>query len=135
MLWGRWSHPLRNRRNVLITCLGFAASYPLMTAAFDSLAPLIVVNLLTGFVAGGNDLLLMNRAMELAAREQLPTFVAIYSMTIQLAAFIAPLASTALADAWGSRLALVAVGVLGLIGAGLLFSVGWGRVTPATQGA
>jgi MFS family permease len=135
VLWGRWSHPLRNRRNVLITCLGFAAAYPLLTAAFDSLAPLIVVNILTGFVAGGNDLLLMNRAMELAAREQLPTFVAIYSMTIQLAAFIAPLASTALADAWGSRLALVAVGVLGLIGAGLVSAVGWGGVRPAAQGA
>lgn len=128
LLWGRWSHPSRDRRNVLIASCGVLAAYPMLTAAFGSLAPLLGVMFLAGFFSGGNDLLLFNRTVQLTPRDQRPTFIAFHNITINSAAFAGPLLSTILAELWGARMVLVVIGALGLLGALLIYLLGWGEL-------
>jgi MFS family permease len=133
IIWGRWSHPRRNRRLLLLCALGLMAIYPLATAAFHSLPPLLGVNLLVGFLAGGSDLMILNRSMELAPRDQRASLMAVYSSMIAASGFVAPLISTRLADLWGARSVLALAGGLGLVGAALIFSLGWGQSPAETE--
>ena len=127
LLWGRLSRPERDRRNVLITSIGAVALYPLLSAAFDILLPQVGVALLAGFFAGGNGLMLFNRTVQVSPRKQRPTFLAIHSITVNAAGFVAPLVSAALADSLGTRNVLLLVGVLGLVGALLIYLLGWSQ--------
>lgn len=124
LLWGRWSQPMRDRRLYLIGSLGVMGLYPIAAALCGTLTSLMVVVALAGFCSG-SDLILFNRTVQATPRRRRPTFMAIHNLTVNLAGFVAPLLSTALADQLGTRWALVAVGALGMIGAPLLFLLGW----------
>ena len=96
----------------------------MLTAAFESLTPLIFVVALVGFFAGG-DLILFNRMVQVSPRKRRPTFLAIHNITASVAAFVAPLISAALADSLGTRAVLFGVAALGLVGALLIYLLGW----------
>ena len=134
LFWGRLSRPERDRRNVLITSIGVVALYPLLSAAFDILLPQIGVALLAGFFAGGNGLMLFNRTVQVSPRKQRPTFLAIHSITVNAAAFVAPLISAALADSLGTRAVLFGVAALGLIGALSIYLLGWNELPKGESG-
>ena len=126
LLWGRWSRPAVDRRNVLIATLAMMGLYPIFASIFNSLPLQLPVVILAGFFSGGNDLLLFNRTIRVTPRRQRPTFIAAHNITVNAAGFIAPLVSASLVDALGTRTVLTLVGLLGLIGAVLIFWLGWG---------
>lgn len=123
--WGRWNRPEREQRGLLVASMGILAGYPLLNAALHHLALLVPVMFFAGFTGGGNELIIFNRTVELSPRRTRPTFVAVHQMIVNAAAFLAPLASTALADAFGARWMLMGFGTFGLIAAGLLCWLGW----------
>ena len=125
ILWGRWSHPERDRRNVLITCIGTVALYPLLAATFSILPAQIGVGLLAGFFSGGNGLMLFNRTVQVSPRRQRPTFLAIHSITNNVAGFVAPLITAGLADMLGTRPTLLVVSAIGLLASVLIYVLGW----------
>jgi len=127
LLWGRWSRPGRDRRNGLVAGLGAMALYPLLTGTFSTLAPQIFVVALAGFFVGGSDLILFNRTVQVSPRKRRPTFLAIHSIVVSTAGFAGPLVSAALADSLGTRAVLFGVAALGLIGALLIYLLGWGE--------
>jgi len=126
-LWGRWCNVGQDRRNLLIASCAIMAGYPLMTAAFGSLPPLLAVTAVAGFFGGGNELQIFNRVVRFAPRDQRPSFIALHNVTLSLAGVVAPLASTSLATQLGARPMLALAGALGLAGAVLIYMVGWGR--------
>ena len=125
LVWGRLSRPERDRVYGLIAAAGVLALYPVLTAAFASLWPLVVVMAIAGFFSGGNDLLIFNRVVRQSPRTQRPTFIGIHNVTINLAGFVAPLVTAGLADVIGARLVLVFVGALGVAGAVAMYLLGW----------
>ena len=125
LLWGRWSRPARDRRNGLITTIGAMALYPLLTGAFNLLAPQVFVAVMAGFFVGGSDLILFNRTVQVSPRKRRPTFLAIHSIVASAAGFVGPLVSAALADSLGTRAVLFGVAALGLVGALLIYLLGW----------
>jgi MFS family permease len=125
LFWGRRFRPRTLRQMCLIVTLGSMATYALFTAAFHTLPPLLAVCAWAGFFDGGVGLSFLNRLFQIAPARQRATFVAIHSLTINLAAFLGPLGSTAVADYAGVRLALALCGLVGLIGAGLVYWLGW----------
>ena len=128
LLWGRWSRPGRDRRNGLIAAMGAMTLYPLLTGAFNTLAPQIFVVALAGFFVGGSDLILFNRTVRVSPRKRRPTFLAIHSIVVSAAGFVGPLVSAALADSLGTRAVLFGVAALGLVGALLIYLLGWNEL-------
>ena len=121
---------------MLISTLGMMGLYPVLVSLFPSLPMQLPVVILAGFFSGGNDLLIFNRIVQVTPRRQRPTFVAAHNLTVNVAGFVAPLVSASLVSVLGTRPLLIGVGVLGLVGAGLLYWLGWGASPDeATAGA
>jgi predicted MFS family arabinose efflux permease len=132
LLWGRWSKPTRDRTYALVGGLGAMAAYPCLTAAFTALPPLVAVIAAGGFLVVGNDLLLFKRVVATSPRWQRATFIAINNLVINLVAFLAPLASTALVDRLGARPVLWLAAGVGLVGAVLTYAIGWHPIPQET---
>jgi len=133
ILWGRWSRPDRDRRNILICCIGIVSLYPLLAAAFSNLPAQVGVAMLSGFFSGGNSLMLFNRTVQISPRRQRPTFLAIHNITSNAAGFVAPLATAGLADALGTRPALWIAAGVGLVASVMIYLMGWGEVPDDDQ--
>ena len=125
LLWGRWSRPDRDRRNLLIASAGAMGLYPILVGSSNSLLLQAGIVMLGGFLAAGNDLILFNRTVQVTPRRQRPTFIAIHNVVTNLAGFLAPVASAALVDVLGARSVLWAVGALGFAGALAIYVLGW----------
>jgi len=132
LFWGRLSAPQLDRRLGLMAAAGVWIAYPLLTAAFSSLWPQVAVMMVAGFFSGGSDLLIFNRVVRQSPRAQRPTFIGVHNVTVNIAGFLAPLVSTALADAIGARSVLLLAGGLGVLGAAAMFLLGWEQV-PAEE--
>jgi MFS family permease len=100
--------------------------YPLVTALFTSLSPLVGVCAIAGFLDGGNGVVVLNRLIQVSPKSERPTLLGIHSMWINVCMLVAPLVSTALVDVWGTRPVLIGVGLLGLLGAATIYFLGWG---------
>jgi MFS family permease len=127
LMWGR----LNVGRRLRVVVLGLAAVYfglnPLLTAAMGSLAPLVVLGVAVGLASGCAELAIFDRLMRVSSRERRPLFLSIHSVVINGSAFVGPLISTHLADTWGARPALAAMGAVGVAGAALIYLLGWGK--------
>jgi len=130
LLWGRWCNLGHDRRNLLIAAGGMMAGYPLLTAAFHSLTPLLVVGFVAGFFAGGNELQIFNRMIQLSPPQARPTFIAAHNFVLSIAGVAAPLVSTALVGRLSAPTTLTLAGLFGLIGAGCTYVLCWGRERP-----
>jgi hypothetical protein len=126
LLWGRWLRPDRQRLIGLITNCGTMGLYPLATALFTNLTPLVGVCAVAGFLDGGNGVVVLNRLIQVSPKSERPTLLAIHSMLANVCMLIAPLISTALVDVLGTRSVLVGVGLLGLLGGVTIYFLGWG---------
>lgn len=125
LLFGEWSRPDRDRKIMFISTLGFATAFPMLTALFGSLPPLFLVGLLGGFFAGGCELTIFNRMVQLAPAEERPNYIAVHNLVLYGSAFVGPLLGTGLADLIDIRLVLMIAGGLGIAGAYLLRSLAW----------
>jgi hypothetical protein len=111
---------------LLASSFGMAA-YPFAVASTHSVAMLAVFAGLVGMFAAGNDLVNFDLLLSTIPAERQATYVGIHQTLQNAALFVMPLIGTALADFVGITLALVAAGLVRLVGAGLYLAMGVGR--------
>jgi hypothetical protein len=63
--------------------------------------------------------------VRLSPREERPNFIAVHNFVLSIAGVTAPLVSTALVGNLGTRPTLALAGVFGLVGAALIYGLGW----------
>lgn len=125
-LWTRVSERKGERWVLLVTALGISF-YPLLTALTRTPELLIVWAALGGLFTAGVDLVFFDLLLRTVPTEQQASYVGMYQTTVYIAAFLAPLAGTALADGLGIVPALIIGTVLRLAGCGLMARLGVGR--------
>lgn len=104
---------------VLVWSAAGLSFYPVLTALATTLPPLLGVSVLGGLFGAGLSLALFNMSLALAPEGKRPTYVALYTVVVNVAAFAAPLVGSALASGVGIRQAMYLAGAVRLIGAGL----------------
>jgi MFS family permease len=133
-VWGRWSRPHRDRRNVMWIIWGGMALYPILSAAFPFLTPQLLFVVWAGACVAGGDVLLFNRMYQIFPRGERPTLFSFHQVILNVAAFVGPLVSTMLVDQVGPRPVLAMISVIGLAGGVLIYWFGW-RAGQADGGA
>jgi Na+/melibiose symporter-like transporter len=118
-LWTRVSQRRGQRLVLLVTTFGLSF-YPLLTALTHNPGPLVLWAGLAGLFTGGVDLVFFDILLGVCPDDQRASFVGIYQTTVFAAAFIGPLAGTALSNHWGIAAALVFATVLRLAGFALM---------------
>ena len=94
---GRLLTRRKYRRWLWLSCTG-AALYPFTMALARTPEMLLVPAVMGGIFGAGTNLFLTNLLFRVSPEEQRPTFVAANSFLTNLAAFVAPMLGTALAD-------------------------------------
>jgi len=117
---------------MLVWGAGGLAFYPILTALSTTLSPLLGVSVWGGVFGAGLSLALFNVSLALAPENERATYVALYTVAINLAAFAAPLVGSALAEAVGLREAMLLAGGVRLLGVGLF---AWATLRRGPQGA
>ena len=115
---------------VLIATSFGMACYPIAVASTSSVAMLAVLAGMVGFFSAGNDLVNFDLVLSSIPAEHQATYVGLYQTLQNAALFLMPLVGTLLAGWIGVAGALVAAGVLRLVGAGLYLALGIGRSAP-----
>ena len=122
-LWGSKITEKRGNRLVLIVSSLGLALYPTLTGLSPRLEPLIIVSVIGGVFFASYNLSSFNLMLEVCPPERRPSYVAIYTILVNVTAFLAPLLGTSLADLSSVRMALLMAGGVRLIGAGLLYGL------------
>jgi hypothetical protein len=123
-VWSRLALKKGERWVLLVTAFGVSL-YPLLTGLTHSPLVLILWAAMAGFFSAGVDLVFFDIVLSTCPDEHRASYVGMYQTTVYMAAFLAPLIGTALADGAGIVAALVVATVLRLSGAALM---AWLRV-------
>ncbi|MCD6302255.1 MAG: MFS transporter [Anaerolineae bacterium] len=107
------------RRKLWLSCLG-TALYPLTTGLSRTPAMLLVPAIIGGVFGAGMNIYLTNLLFEVSPEDNRPPFVAANSMLANLAAFVAPMLGTALADLTTVVIAFYVITLFRVVG-GLAF--------------
>ena len=126
-LWGRLTMRRSTHYAIVLSTFGMAL-YPLVTAFSPSVEWLIPVQFLGGVVSSGFGLTFFNRLLEVCPEKHRASHIAAYNTLVNIAAFIAPLISTALTDIFGIYAILIVGAVMRLVGS-VLF---WRQKTETT---
>lgn len=135
-LWGKVRVRRGDRWVLVVTGLGVTA-YSLVTALVPTIEWMLLTSLLGGLSWSGCNLALFNVMLGVCPDDHRPTYVALYTSLVNVAAFAGPLLGTALSGWWGIRTAFVVSSGARLVGV-LLFiwllrdgrKAGKGRVKP-----
>jgi MFS family permease len=119
--WGKVIGKHGNRSVLIVTSIGVTA-YSLLTGLVPTIAWMIPTSILGGLSWSGCNLALFNGLLSVCPDERRPTYIALYTILINITAFAAPLLGAALAGWLGIRLAFGVSSGVRLIGA-LLFLV------------
>ncbi len=120
--WGRVASRKGNQLVLLISSLGLVL-FPVLTGLSTRIEPLLLPAVVAGVFGAGFNLSFFNTLLEVCPPERRPSFVAINTTLVNVAAFLAPLLGTFLADALGIRPALFIAGGVRLLGAGLFYQL------------
>lgn len=118
-LWGRVTTRRGNQPVLWISSLGMV-SFPVLTGLSPRVEPLLLVSIIGGIFGAGFNLSLFNTMLEVCPQEHRPSYVAINTTLINVAAFLAPLLGVSLTNHLDIVKALFIAGVLRLFGS-LLF--------------
>ncbi len=113
--WGRLAQR-RSSRLILLAGVLLVSFFPIGTALSSSPWPLLIVSAVAGIASPAYNLGLFNGLLEVAPGERRATFVAVFNMLMNVAAFISPLLGTSAADWLGVREALLLGGALRIAG-------------------
>ena len=116
--WGRQTARRGNRQVLLISCLGMSL-YPLLTGLSPRVEPLLVVSFISGLFAPAYNIALFNLLLEESPVQGRPTYIGIYNVLLNVAAFVGPLFGTALADWLDIRAALLICAAVRVAAAGV----------------
>jgi MFS family permease len=119
--WGKVIEKRGNRWVLIVTSMGVTA-YSVLTGLVPSIAWMIPTSILGGLTWSGCNLALFNGMLSVCPDERRPSYIAIYTILVNVTAFAAPLLGAALAGWIGTRMVFGVSGGVRLIGA-LLFLV------------
>jgi MFS family permease len=125
-IWTRVSQRRGERWVLLAAALGISF-YPLLTALTRQVELLVLWAGLAGLFIAGIDLVFFDIVLSTCPADQQAAYIGIYQTTVYVAAFVAPMAGTALADMIGIAPTLVLAAVVRLAGFGLLAWLGVGK--------
>jgi Na+/melibiose symporter-like transporter len=120
--WGRVASRKGNQQVLFVSSLG-AVLFPVLTGLSTRVEPLILPSIAAGVFGAGFNLSFFNTLLQVCPTERRPSFVAINTTLINVAAFLAPLLGTSLANVLGIRNALFIAGGVRLLGAGLFYKL------------
>ena len=113
--WGQQASRRGTRKALLVSAFA-GALYPILTALSPSVEPLLIAAVVGGVASAGFGLSLFSRLLEVTPNERRPSYLAAYSVLINVAVFVAPLIGTALIDSIGIVNALFLGGLLRFAG-------------------
>jgi len=117
--WGKISARRGNRWVLIVTAFGVAL-YTLLTALVPTIGWMIPTSILGGLTWSGCNLALFNVMLGVCPAERRPSYVALYTALMNVAAFAAPMLGAGLSDWAGIRIAFVVASGVRVVGA-LLF--------------
>ena len=117
--WGKVRARRGDRWVLVVTGLGMTV-YALATALVPTIEWMVLTSLLGGLSWSGCNLALFNVMLGVCPDDHRPTYVALYTALVNIAAFAGPLLGTALSGWWGIRPAFVISGGVRVVGV-LLF--------------
>jgi MFS family permease len=115
VFWGRQADKRGNRWALLVSTAGMSL-YPTLTGLSLRVEPLLLASVWGGLFSPGFSVSMFNALLDNAPVDRLPTFVGIHTTLVNVAAFLAPLLGSALAETWGIRMVLLASGGVRLMG-------------------
>ena len=118
--WGRVASRRGNRLVLLISSLGVVL-YPVLTGLSLRIEPLLLASVVGGIFGAGFNLSFFNTLLEVCPQERRPSFVALHTTLINVAAFLAPLLGTSLANLLDIRVVFFIAGAVRLLGAGVFY--------------
>lgn len=121
-LWGKVAARRGNRYVLWISSLGMVL-FPVLTGLSPRVEPLLLVSIVGGIFGSGFNLSLFNTMLEVCPQERRPSYVAIHTTLINVAAFLAPLLGVSLANALNIRAALFIAGLGRFLGALLFYAL------------
>ena len=120
--WGRVASRKGSRRVLLISSLGMVL-YPVLTGLSPRVEFLLLASVVAGIFGAGFNLSFFNTLLEVCPQERRPSYVALNTTVINVAAFLAPLLGTSLANFLDIRIALFIAGGMRLLGVGLFYQL------------
>jgi MFS family permease len=120
--WGRVASRRGNLLVLLISSLG-TVLFPVLTGLSPRIEPLLLVSVIGGIFGAGFNLSFFNALLDVCPQERRPSYVAIHTTLINVAAFLAPLLGTSLSNLLDIRIALFIAGAMRLLGAGFFYQL------------
>ena len=118
--WGKVISQKGNRFVLVISSLG-ALLYPVLTGLSPRIEPLLLVAVIGGIFGAGFNLSFFNTLLDVCPRERRPSYVAMNTALINVAAFLAPLLGASLANRLDIRVVFFIAGAVRLVGAGFFY--------------
>ena len=118
--WGRVISRKGNRFVLVTSSLG-ALLYPVLTGLSSRIEPLLLASVVGGIFGAGFNLSFFNTLLEVCPQERLPSYVALNTTLINVAAFLAPLLGASLANRLDIRVVFFIAGAVRLLGAGFFY--------------
>ncbi len=118
--WGRVTSRKGNRLVLLVSSLG-AVLFPVLTGLSPRIEPLLLVSVIGGIFGAGFNLSFFNILLEVCPQERRPSYLAINTTLINVAAFLSPLLGASLANLLDIRVAFFVAGAVRLLGAGFFY--------------
>lgn len=120
--WGRVISRKGNRSVLVTSSLG-ALLYPVLTGLSPRIEPLLLASVVGGIFGAGFNLSFFNTLLEVCPQERLPSYVAMNTALINVAAFLAPLLGASLANRLDIRVVFFIAGAVRLVGAGFFYQL------------
>jgi len=120
--WGRAASRKGNRLVLLLSSMGLIL-FPVLTGLSPRIEPLLFVSVIGGIFGAGFNLSFFNTLLEVCPQGRIPSYVAINTTLINVAAFLAPLLGTSLTNLLDIRMAFFIAGAVRLLGVGLLYEL------------
>jgi len=115
VFWGRQADKRGSRWGLLVSTAGMSL-YPTLTGLSLRVEPLLLASVWGGLFAPGFNVSVFNALLDNSPADRRPSYVGIHTTLVNIAAFLAPLLGSALAEMWSVRTVLIASGGVRLIG-------------------
>jgi len=121
--WGKVIRRKGSRLVLLISSLG-AVLYPVLTGLSPRIELLLLASVVGGIFGAGFSLSFFNTLLEVCPQERRPSYVALHTTLINVAAFLSPLLGASLASRLDIRIVFFIAGAVRLVGAGFFYQFG-----------